>query len=216
VFENQGPDDIAVVPRGFDAVPGEAERIEFAFDDELPAEPLLPGAHNRENAAAATAVARAAGLENAAVAEALATFAGVPHRLELVGEVEGVRFVNDSKATNPEAAEKALAAYPPGLRVIMGGSRKDASYRGLARTAAGAGVACVYLIGEAADELAEALAKEGVRFRHSRDLESAVAEAFADADPGEVVLLSPACASFDQFADFEERGARFRELVEAL
>jgi UDP-N-acetylmuramoylalanine--D-glutamate ligase len=196
VFENQGSDDVAVVP--------------------LPAEPLIPGAHNRENAAAAVAAARAAGVGDAAIAEGLSTFEGVPHRLELVRQVGGVRFVNDSKATNPEAAEKALAAYPPGLRVIMGGSRKAASYAGLARTAAGADVSCVYLIGEAADEIAEALAREGVRFRHSGDLASAVREAFDDADPGDVVLLSPACASFDQFADFEDRGGRFRELVEAL
>jgi UDP-N-acetylmuramoylalanine--D-glutamate ligase len=216
VFENQEADDVAIVPRGFPRVPGAGRRLEFAADDALPAEPRMPGAHNRENAAAATAAARAAGIDDDAIAEALRTFEGVPHRLELVGEVEGVRFVNDSKATNPEAAERALSAYPPGLRVILGGSRKGSSYTGLARTARDARVACAYLIGEAADDIAEALAAQGVRFRHSRDLETAVREAFADAEPGEVVLLSPACASYDQFRDFEERGTRFREFVEAL
>jgi UDP-N-acetylmuramoylalanine--D-glutamate ligase len=216
VFENQEPDDVAVVPRGFPAVGGRARRVEFSAGDELPADPLLPGEHNRENAAAATAAARAAGIGDDAIAEALEMFAGVPHRLELVREVKGVRFVNDSKATNPEAAERALAAYPPGLRVILGGSRKGASYAALARTARTAGVSCAYVIGEAADDIAEALATQGVRFRHSRDLATAVQEAFADAEPGEVVLLSPACASYDQFRDFEERGERFRALVEAL
>jgi UDP-N-acetylmuramoylalanine--D-glutamate ligase len=216
IFENQEPDDVAILPRGFGPVPGRARRVEFAPDDELPAEPLLRGGHNRENAAAATAAARAAGVPDAAVAAALATFAGVPHRLELVRDVNGVRFVNDSKATNPEAAARALAAYPPGLRVILGGSRKDTPFAGLAQQARVARVACAYLIGEAADELAEALATEGVRFRHSGDLEGAVSEAFADAEPGDVVLLSPACASYDQFSNYEERGGRFRELVEAL
>jgi UDP-N-acetylmuramoylalanine--D-glutamate ligase len=133
-----------------------------------------------------------------------------------VREVNGIRFVNDSKATNPEAAERALSAYPPGTRLILGGSRKNSSYAGLAFEAAKRGVAKAYLIGEAADEIAEALADAGIRFSASRTLEQAVADAFADAEPGEVILLSPACASYDQFRDFEERGQRFRELVEGL
>jgi UDP-N-acetylmuramoylalanine--D-glutamate ligase len=127
-----------------------------------------------------------------------------------------VRFVNDSKATNPEAAERALSAYPPGIRLIVGGSRKGIPFARLARRAAASGVAQAYLIGDSADEIAESLAAEGVRFTYSRDLPTAVRDAYRDADPGEVVLLSPACASYDQFRDFEERGERFRELVEAL
>jgi UDP-N-acetylmuramoylalanine--D-glutamate ligase len=216
IFKNQTPDDVAVVPRGFGEIPGSGRRVEFAADDALPAEPLVPGEHNRENAAAATAAARAAGISDKAIAEALREFEGVPHRLELVREVGGVRFVNDSKATNPEAAERALSAYPPGVRLILGGSRKKSSYAGLAREAAARGVAKAYLIGEAADEIAEALADAGVRFADSMTLDQAVRDAFADAESGEVVLLSPACASYDQFRDFEERGERFRELVEAL
>ena len=216
IFENQEPDDVAVVPRGFQPIPGTARRVEFAADDPLPAEPRLPGAHNRENAAAAAAAARAAGISDEAIGTALASFAGVPHRLELVRELNGVRWINDSKATNPEAAERAFGAYPPGLRVILGGSLKGTPFGGLAARAREARVSCAYLIGESADELAEALAREGVRFRHSVDLERAVAEAYADAERGEVVLLSPACASYDQFENFEERGARFRQLVEAL
>jgi UDP-N-acetylmuramoylalanine--D-glutamate ligase len=216
IFENQTPEDVAVVPRGFGEIPGSGRRVEFAADDPLPAEPLVPGEHNRENAAAATAAARAAGISDEPIAEALRTFEGVPHRLELIREVDGVRFVNDSKATNPEAAERALSAYPPGIRLILGGSRKDSSYTGLAREAAARGVAKAYLIGEAADEIAEALAEAGVRFADSVTLEEAVKDAFEDSESGEVVLLSPACASYDQFRDFEERGERFRELVEAL
>ena len=216
IFENQTAEDVAVVPRGFATIPGEARRIEFSLEDELPAEPSIPGEHNRENAAAATAAARAAGIPDDAIAAALSAFAGVPHRLELVREVAGVRFVNDSKATNPEAAERALSAYPPGIRLILGGSRKGIPFARLAKRAAASGVAQAYLIGDSADEIAEALVAEGVRFTYSRDLPTAVRDAFRDADPGEVVLLSPACASYDQFHDFEERGERFRELVEAL
>jgi UDP-N-acetylmuramoylalanine--D-glutamate ligase len=216
IFENQGVDDVAVVPRGFGELPGAARRVEFAADDLLPAEPRIPGEHNRENAAAAAAAARAAGIEDGAIAEALRSFAGVPHRLELIREVDGVRWVNDSKATNPEAAERALGAYPPGLRVILGGSLKGSSFIELAHRAHRSGVARAYLIGEAADEIAEALAAAGVRFQHSRDLENAVADARDEAEPGDVVLLSPACASYDQFRDFEERGERFRALVDAL
>jgi len=216
IFENQTADDVAVVPYGFGPLPGAARRVEFGGGDELPAEPRIPGAHNRENAAAATAAARAAGIPDAAIAEGLRTFPGVPHRLELVREVRGVRFVNDSKATNPEAAEKALSAYPPGIRLILGGSIKGTPYAGLARRAREAAVARAYLIGEAADEIADALAAEGVLFTSCGELVKAVAQAFADAEAGDVVLLSPACASYDQFENFEERGTRFRELVEAL
>jgi UDP-N-acetylmuramoylalanine--D-glutamate ligase len=216
IFENQGHDDVAVVPLGFPPIPGQGRRVEFSGRDPLPAEPGIPGAHNRENAAAATAAARAVGIGDDAIGNALRAFPGVPHRLELVREAGGVRWVNDSKATNPEAAERALGAYAPGLRVILGGSRKGTPFAGLARAAREASVSRAYLIGEAADELAEALAREGVRFVHSGDLGRAVADAAAEAEPGDVVLLSPACASYDQFRDFEERGERFRALVEAL
>jgi UDP-N-acetylmuramoylalanine--D-glutamate ligase len=113
----------AVVPRGFGPIPGDAARIEFAADDPLPAEPLIPGPHNRENAAAATAAARAAGVDDARIAEALRTFPGVAHRLELVAELGGVRYVNDSKATNTAAARRrrrARAGAPDPRRVAEG------------------------------------------------------------------------------------------------
>src|SRR5205085_11147900 len=120
--------DEAVVPRGL-GLPGH----EFSAEDPLPAEPLLPGAHNRENAAAATAAARLAGIEDEAIAEGLRTFPGVPHRLELVGETGGVRYVNDSKATNVAAALRALGAYADEpVLLIAGGSRKGESFDPLA------------------------------------------------------------------------------------
>ena len=216
IFENQLADDTAVLPREFPEVKGAARRAEFDADDELPAEPLIRGAHNRENAAAAAVAARAVGLPDEAIGEAFRTFPGVPHRLELVRELNGVSFVNDSKATNPEAAGRALASYPPGLRVILGGSLKGTPFGPLARLARERGVAKAYLVGEAADELADALTDEEVPLARSGDLATAVSAAFADAGPGDVVLLSPACASYDQFRDFEERGDRFRELVGAL
>jgi UDP-N-acetylmuramoylalanine--D-glutamate ligase len=215
VFERQGTDDTAVVPSGVGPLPGSARRVELSAIAELPAEPLIPGAHNRENAAAATAAARACGLPDEAIAEALRTFPGVAHRLEPIGEVGGVRFVNDSKATNPESAEKALAAYPRGLRVILGGSRKGTPFDALARAAREHGVARAYLIGETAPELWAALGAQGVPVSDCGTLEMAVRRALADARPGETVLLSPACASFDQFRNFEDRGDRFRELVRA-
>lgn len=155
-------------------------------------------------------------MPDGAIGEALRTFPGVPNRLEPVRELGGVRFVNDSKATNPESAIVALRAYPSGLRVILGGSRKGTPFAALARCAREQAVAHAYLIGETAGELAAALAAENVPFTRSGDLESAVSAAFGDSRPGDVVLLSPACASFDQFRDYEQRGERFRELVGAL
>ena len=216
VFENQRPpDDWAVTPRGFGVVPGRARIVEFAWDDPLPAEPLMPGAHNRENAVAATAAARAARVPGERIADALRTFAGVPHRLELVRELHGVRWVNDSKATNTSAARRALAAYGAPLRVILGGRGKGESYAQLAADARER-VVHAYLVGEAAEEIAAALAETGVAHTRVGTLEAAVAAAAGDAESGEVVLLSPACASYDQFRDFEHRGAEFRRLVSAL
>ena len=215
VFENQRADDVAVVPRGFGEIPGDARRVEFAADDALPAEPRIPGAHNRENAAAAAAAARAAGLDDPAIAEALRTFPGVPHRIELVRELRGIRYVNDSKATNVAAALRALASFPDArLHVILGGLGKAEPYEPLAAAFKPGDRA--YLIGVAAPEIAAALETAGVPLVHAGDLATALAAAVDAAAPGDVVLLSPACASFDQFERFEERGDTFRRLVEEL
>jgi UDP-N-acetylmuramoylalanine--D-glutamate ligase len=196
---------IAVVPRG-SGLPG----IEFDADDPLPAEPRIPGRHNRENAAAATAAARALATPDEQIAEALRTFPGVPHRLELVADIGGVRYVNDSKATNVAAALRGLAAYESEpVHLILGGSRKGEDFAPLA-AAIGPNVRSVALIGETAGELASLLPEA----RQAGTLEGALRSIHAR--PGDVVLLSPACASYDQFRDFEQRGEEFRRLVANL
>jgi UDP-N-acetylmuramoylalanine--D-glutamate ligase len=199
-----------VVPRGFGI-----DGIEFSADDPLPAEPLIPGRHNRENAAAATAAARAVDVPDEAIAEALRTFPGVPHRLELVRERRGVRWINDSKATNTAAARRGVAAFDAPLRLILGGSLKGEDFVPFARELPD-NVRSVYLVGAASDELAAAFDSTGGPYVRAGDLPTAVSRAAADAEPGDVVLLSPACASYDQFANFEERGDTFRRLVEGL
>ena len=216
IFENQTREDVAIVPRGFGRVPGAGRQLEFSAGDDLPAEPLIPGAHNRENAAAATAAARAAGVPDERIAEALRTFPGVAHRLELVGEVNGVLYVNDSKATNTAAARRALTAFDAPLHLILGGREKGERFDEFAQEIADANVAIVYLVGEAAGRLGEDLEYANVPNLLAVTLERAVAEAASAAQPGEVVLLSPACASYDQFRDFEHRGEEFRRLVENL
>jgi UDP-N-acetylmuramoylalanine--D-glutamate ligase len=194
-----------IVPKGLGL-----DGTEFAADDPLPAEPLIRGVHNRENAAAATAAARAAGIPDEQIAEALRTFPGVPHRLELIREMNGVRFVNDSKATNVAAALRALAAYEDEpVHLILGGSRKGEDFTPLA-DALGPNVRSVHLIGETAQELAAAIPAA------ERDGDLPTALHSINAEPGEVVLLSPACASYDQFRDFEDRGEEFRRLVQNL
>ena len=215
IFETQTEDDVAVVPRDFGPIPGAARRVEFRADDPLPAEPAIPGEHNRENAAAATAAARAAGIPDDAIAAALQSFAGVPHRIELVRELSGVRYVNDSKATNVAAALRAIAALRDSpLHVILGGLGKNESYLPLAGALDRGDTA--YLIGTAAHEIAEVLGEAEIPYVPCVDLEVAVSEAHSAAASGHVVLLSPACASFDQFRDFEARGDEFRRLVEEL
>jgi UDP-N-acetylmuramoylalanine--D-glutamate ligase len=211
IFENQTESDTAVVPRDLDHKV-RARRVEFAADDPLPAEPALRGLHNRENAAAATAAARAAGATNEQIARGLREFNGVPHRLELVGERNGVGYVNDSKATNVAATLRALAAYEDTpVRLILGGSRKGEDFAPLA-AALGPNIRAVYVIGETAVELARAIPDT----IQAGDLVTAVDRAAAAAQPGEVVLLSPACASYDQFRDFEQRGEEFKRLVANL
>lgn len=215
IFENQLEDDVAVVPRGFGEVPGRGRRVEFEASDPLPAEPLIPGEHNRENAAAATQAAQAAGIGEEAIAEALRTFPGVPHRLEPIAEVAGVRYLNDSKATNTAAARRAIASFSEPLHIILGGRGKGESYDDLAEELRSR-AARAYLIGETAEEVAAALERAGVAFERSGTLKQAVATAAGKAKPGEVVLLAPACASFDQFENFEQRGDAFRGLVAEL
>nr|WP_285840091.1 UDP-N-acetylmuramoyl-L-alanine--D-glutamate ligase [Sphingopyxis alaskensis] len=179
--------------------------------------PALQGPHNAQNAVCAIAACRVLGLDDEAIERGLATFRSLPHRMELVGEARGARWYNDSKATNAASAAPALAAFPPApdqrLHWIAGGQAKG---DGLAACRPWFGhVKRAYLIGEAmapfAAEIGDAIAIE-----RSGDLASAVAQAAAAVQPGDIVLLSPACASFDQFKDYEARGEAFRAAVEAL
>jgi UDP-N-acetylmuramoylalanine--D-glutamate ligase len=230
-FARQGPDALAVLPRGLEVARGGSARlVRFGYtaDAELHAsdgrlvwrgEPLmdaselrLRGAHNLENAMAAAAVTLARGLDPEAVRAGLATFGGVPHRLEEVATVRGVLYVNDSKATNVASAVVGIRSFPGGVHVILGGRGKGGDYTPLADAVAER-AAGAYLIGETAAELRAALEPTGVQLHMSGDLERAVATAAAAAGSGAVVLLSPACASYDQYRSFEERGEHFRTLV---
>lgn len=174
------------------------------------------GRHNVANAMAGAAAGLALGLEREAVATGLKSFPPVAHRYEPVAEIEGVLFINDSKATNVEATLAALESSDRKLHLILGGSTKDEPFDPLAGPVA---TACrgIYLIGETGDEIGAALAPAGLEIvRYCEDLEAAISEAAGAAAPGEAVLLSPACASFDQFRDYEDRGEQFRGLVEEL
>jgi UDP-N-acetylmuramoylalanine--D-glutamate ligase len=243
IFANQGNDDAAIfnaseaVLRGLD-LGGCGRRIaycrgvdpdcEVAVADGVifaGADPLLRveelrllGPHNVDNAMAGTAAALAMGLDRDSIRDGLRTFRGVAHRLERVGERDGVLYVNDSKATNVAAAAAALRSFEGGVLAILGGSLKGGDFQGLLDPVVERCRAC-YLIGDAAEQLATELRSaegQGVELRRCVGLRDAVNAAAADAQPGEVVLLSPACASFDAYRDFEERGEHFRALVEEL
>jgi UDP-N-acetylmuramoylalanine--D-glutamate ligase len=176
----------------------------------------LPGRHNWQNACAVYAAARADGLEPDAIAGALLSYPGLAHRQELVAEIDEIAYVNDSKATNADAAEKALVCYDR-IYWILGGQAKEGGIASLVRHFPR--VVHAFLIGEAADAFAATLDGK-VAFTRCRTLEAAVAaardHAVADGHDGAVVLLSPACASWDQFKSFEHRGQVFRDLVDAL
>jgi UDP-N-acetylmuramoylalanine--D-glutamate ligase len=243
VFANQGNDDVAIYNADEPALAGVdlggcARRVAFcaggAPECEVAlaegtifygGEPLLAadelglfGEHNVANAMAAATAALSMGLDRDAVREGLRSFAGVPHRLEPVAEIGGVRFVNDSKATNVASAAVGLTAFEGGVHAILGGSEKDEPFAPLVEPVRESCAAC-YLIGAAADRLAAELAPvlaDGIELHRCADLGDAVRRAAAAARPGQVVLLSPACASFDAFENFERRGDRFREVVEGL
>ena len=221
ILENQRAGDTAVL-NGDDALlrsselPGEGRRVWISQRDREAIDwdhAALRGSHNLANALAATAAARAAGATAEACDRALRGFRPPPHRMELVAESGGVAYVNDSKATNPEAAAAALTAYGSGVRLILGGSLKGGDFTDLAAAIARGPVASVYLIGAAADPIGAALAAAGIDAERCETLERAVRAAAAAAVPGDTVLLSPACASFDQFRNYEHRGERFRQIV---
>jgi UDP-N-acetylmuramoylalanine--D-glutamate ligase len=242
VFARQSPEDVAVLPADLGLQPpGLARRVSFGgrlAPDGEPSpesvvlsegailwrgEPLLRadeihlrGRHNAHNAMAAAAVCLARGIDPDAVRAGLRTFAGVPHRLQEIARREDVLYVNDSKATNVASTLVALASFVPGaVHLILGGQSKGQDFTPL-REPVERSCQAVYLIGEDASLIASELAGMPVPLLECGELEQALEVAVSTARPGDVVLLSPACASFDQFADFEARGERFRELVEGL
>lgn len=193
--------------RVLEAVPSAAPRALFAAAD-VP----LAGVHNLENAMAAALLARAVGAEPEAIADGLAGFRGLPHRLERVAEAGGVTWYDDSKGTNPAAVLKSLEGFDDGsVHLILGGRNKGADFADL-RQAVARKARRLYLIGEAAGEAAGAL-QGTVPHEHAVTLRAAVTLAADHAKPGEVVVLSPACASFDQFRNFAHRGRVFQALV---
>ncbi len=212
MFSRQTAQDVAVLPRAFATVaPGAAARV-LLEDVALPVAPALPGAHNEQNARAVVAACRARGLDDGAIARSLQTFGGVEHRLREIAVVDGVRYVDDSKATNVASALTALAAFDAPLQLILGGDdAKQEDFTPL-RAPVAARAAGVHLVGAAAGRLRAALGTGEDR----GDLPAAVAAAHAAARPGDVVLLSPACASFGQYRNFEERGRHFQTLVANL
>jgi UDP-N-acetylmuramoylalanine--D-glutamate ligase len=233
VFANQGNDDVAVAPVGLgvEDLGGCARRVCFGRDAEaemaervgqlwwadaplLRADEIrLRGAHNRLNAMAAAAVCLARGVDIEAVRDGLRTFAGVEHRLEEVATVDGVLYVNDSKATNVDSTLVALESFAgTPVHLILGGRGKGQDFTPL-RAPVASGSASVHLIGEAAPALRDVLGEDAT---DDGDLERALHAARAAAKPGDVVLLSPASASFDQFEDFEARGRAFKDLVAQL
>ena len=176
----------------------------------------LPGKHNLENLLAAICAGMALGISLEILRNTTGTFAAIEHRLEPVGTFEGVLYVNDSKATNPDSAIKALEAYEKPVILIAGGDGKGAPFDGFADVAADKAKA-VILIGRDGYLIEEALQAKGyTHIRRATSLAEAVRLGRENASPGDVVLLSPACASYDMFTNYEERGSRFKETVRGM
>ena len=192
--------------------------IAFRANDQASFEPIvsvtdisLKGAHNVENVLAAVCAARLTGVSAEAIASAVRNFRAVEHRLEFVADIKGVHYFNDSKATNVDAAMKAIAAFTGGVHLILGGKDKDSDYT-LLRPLIEERVAAVYTIGAAAEKIEREIAG-ATRVLPVKTLAAAVDAAGRNAKQGEVILLAPACASFDQFDSYEHRGRVFKELV---
>lgn len=242
IFRNQQAEDYAILnaddPTVMSLVPAIASRkVFFSMEQDLPDGVLLSrgkilyrvgnlertlleqreiklrGTFNVQNVMAACAAACVLGADFRAIRTAVREFTGVEHRLEYVRTVRGVDFYNDSKATSVDATAKALSTFDRGVHLILGGKDKGAPYTPL-KPLLEERVKSIYLIGAAAEKIASDLA--GADLHHAGDLETAVNLAVAEAVPGDVVLLSPACASYDQFQDFEQRGQVFKEIVNEI
>jgi UDP-N-acetylmuramoylalanine--D-glutamate ligase len=197
------------------------ESILFLPREGAKAEPVMPvaeislkGAHNVENVLAAVCIARLAGVPAEKIRVSVASFKAVEHRLEFVKSVKGVEFYNDSKATNVDAAMKAVASFEGGIHLILGGKDKDSDYTLMAELLKER-VKAVYTIGSAAEKIERQL-QGVVKMVSAETMQVAVAKAAAAAVSGDVVLLAPACSSFDQFENYEHRGQVFRQLVNEL
>ncbi len=197
---------------------GDIRKGQIWLDDDTPLMPLseipIPGPHNAENVLAAAHVARIAGVPVEAIAAAVQTFKAVEHRLEFTAAIAGVRYYNDSKATSVDAAMKAIDSFDGRLWVILGGKDKGSDYT-VMREKLGDKAHAVLLIGSAADKIARQL-EGAVRLIQCGTLDRAVLEARTNAHPGDTVLLAPACASFDQFQSYEQRGQVFKQVVKEL
>ncbi|ADG83007.1 UDP-N-acetylmuramoyl-L-alanine--D-glutamate ligase [Thermincola potens] len=245
IFENQGPEDFAVLNFDDPKVAACAEQVKaqviffsrrhklekgvYVRQDRIiidlgqgskdvcsVKDIFIRGNHNLENALAATAAAATLGVEPEVIAEVLRTFRGVPHRMEHVAEIDGVAYINDSKGTNPDAAMKALDSYDQPLVLIAGGRNKGSDFTAFAAKVREK-VRALVVLGECADEIIESMNKVGFsNIYRAHTLEEAVRKAAEVANPGEIVLLSPACASWDMFKDFEQRGEKFKEVVLSL
>jgi UDP-N-acetylmuramoylalanine--D-glutamate ligase len=222
IFANQAEGDVAIYDSAEPALAGHeagggARRVDPGEAAGLvdSVKLALAGPHGRSNALAAAAAARAMGIDDHAIRAGLESFRGLEHRLEQVSEIDGVAYVNDSKATNVAAAIAALQSFDSGIHAILGGSSKGESFEALERPVSERCRAC-WLIGETAPALERDLAGAGVPLHRCDGLDDAVRRAAEAARNGEVVLLAPACASFDAFRDYAERGERFRELVREL
>jgi UDP-N-acetylmuramoylalanine--D-glutamate ligase len=197
------------------------ESIVFIAKEGGRTEPIMPvseiplkGAHNVENVLAAVCVARLAGVSAEVIRGTVRSFKAVAHRLEFVADVRGVAYYNDSKATNVDATMKAVASFDDGIHLILGGKDKDSDYTQMAALLRER-VKVVYTIGSAAEKIEHQL-RGVVKMKSAGTMAVAVQDAAASAVPGDVVLLAPACSSFDQFDNYEHRGRVFRELVHAL
>jgi len=235
IYLNLGPGQTAIVRDGLRVPKGEFDVIRFASGDgatEAPyrfrdgvlfadghpvlnqSETRLAGPHQAENQLAALAVARKMGVADADYGRAMRGYEPLEHRCEPVGEHGGVTFINDSKATNPDAMERALAGHAGNVHLIAGGKDKGFDYASC-RESVSRHCRAVYLIGEAADALERAWGREADCCRCA-SLEEAVSRAFHAAQPGDVVLLSPGCSSFDQYTNYQERGNHFKDVVNRL
>ena len=221
IFENQRAGDLAALNaadprvREMKTNPGVRRMMFDARSDRLElTAPTLRGAHNKENALAASLLARHLGIPEEALRRGLDTYPGLPHRLEPVRVLDGVEWINDSKATNVDSVEKSLSAFASGVHIIMGGRGKGAPYTPLLHLVRSR-VKSILTIGEDADRVAADLG--GAAPVHAcGTLPAAVLQARRLSRPGDTVLLSPACASYDQFRNFEDRGDQFKALVRGL